>query len=46
MRLLVELGADVSAKGKYGWTALHVAADERREVVVRLLMELGTAPYG
>jgi ankyrin repeat protein len=41
MRLLVELGADINVKAEGGWTALHLAADGRHEVVVRLLVELG-----
>lgn len=28
--LLIELGADVNAKGRHGWTALHIAATNTR----------------
>src|SRR3984957_14134351 len=47
MRLLLENGADVEAKGSWGkregGTALHLAAKNGREAVVRLLLENGAA---
>ena len=39
VRLLLENGADIGAKNKYGWTALTKATIWRREAVVRLLLE-------
>jgi ankyrin repeat protein len=41
VRLLVEKGADVKAKGNAGATALHGAAWKGHEAVVRLLVEKG-----
>jgi ankyrin repeat protein len=38
VRLLVDLGADVNAKDKYGETVLHWAALRGDEAVVRLLV--------
>jgi ankyrin repeat protein len=39
VRLLVEMGADIVAKDKEGYTALRRAAGSRHEEVVRLLLE-------
>jgi ankyrin repeat protein len=41
VRLLLEKGADVEAKAKYGETALSWAAANGHEAVVRLLLEKG-----
>ena len=41
MRLLLEKGADVDDKSKFGETALHLAAASGHEAVVRLLLEKG-----
>lgn len=41
VRLLLEKGSVVEAKGKGGGTALHEAASNRHETVVRLLLEKG-----
>jgi hypothetical protein len=41
VRLLVERGADVNAKDKYGSTALYQADKGGHEAVVRLLVERG-----
>jgi ankyrin repeat protein len=41
VRLLVEKGADVNAKGTGGWAALHMAVKRGDEAAVRLLVELG-----
>ena len=41
VQLLVEKGADVKAKDKYGTTVLHLAAEGRNEEVVQLLVEKG-----
>lgn len=40
-RVLLENGADISAKDKAGWTALHQAADSGHERVVGMLLEKG-----
>lgn len=40
-RALVLAGADLAAKSKDGWTALHVAALEERPEITRLLTESG-----
>lgn len=40
-RVLLENGADISAKDKAGWTALHQAADSGHERVVRILLGKG-----
>ncbi len=39
--LLIEAGADVNAKDKYGWTPLHRAARHGHIEVVKLLLEAG-----
>ncbi|KAH0542444.1 hypothetical protein FGG08_003199 [Glutinoglossum americanum] len=41
VRLLVERGADVGARNRDGWTALHMAAHNKNEAVARLLLEKG-----
>lgn len=41
VRPLLKCGADVNATGKYGRTALEVAASRGHEAVVRLLLERG-----
>jgi ankyrin repeat protein len=41
MRLLLEKGPDVEAKGDFGRTALHEAALRGHEAVVRLVLEKG-----
>jgi ankyrin repeat protein len=38
VRLLLEKGADVTAKDNIGWTALHRAARNGHEEVVKLLL--------
>jgi ankyrin repeat protein len=41
IRLLLEKGAEINAKGKFGWTPLSLAAGSGHEAVVRLLLEKG-----
>jgi serine/threonine-protein phosphatase 6 regulatory ankyrin repeat subunit A len=41
MLLLLEKGADIATKDTYQQTALHLAAREGHEAVVRLLIEKG-----
>lgn len=41
---LVDAGADVNARNAQGRTALHVAANEGREGLVRYLLTRGAAP--
>jgi ankyrin repeat protein len=42
VRLLIERGADVDfAEGKQKWTALHVAARDQQEEIVRALLNAG-----
>lgn len=41
IRLLVEFGADINAKGETGFTPLHCAAEQDREEAVRFLLSLG-----
>jgi len=41
VRLLLEKKADVGAEDNYGGTALHRAAKNEQEAVVRLLLEMG-----
>jgi len=38
---LLARGADVNAKGRYGWTALHWAADNGFAEIVKLLLKAG-----
>ncbi len=38
---LIKHGADVNAKGRYGWTALHWAADNGFAEIVKLLLDSG-----
>jgi ankyrin repeat protein len=40
-RMLVERGADVSARAKDGWTPLHCASYHRHVDVTRMLVEHG-----
>ena len=41
MKLLLDKGADVNAKGEFGWTALTWAAQAGQLEVVRLLKDRG-----
>ena len=41
VRELVERGADVSAAGNYGWTPLHVAAEEGHLNIAQFLVDRG-----
>ena len=41
IRVLLEAGVDINARGNNGWTALHVAADNEEAEVVRALLEAG-----
>jgi ankyrin repeat protein len=44
VRALVELGADLEARGVNGWTALHAAASMNDVAMVQLLVQLGADP--
>jgi ankyrin repeat protein len=39
--ILIRLGADINLHDKIGKTALHYAAQEKREQIVRILIEAG-----
>ena len=41
MKLLLENGADVNAKGGIFWNALHAASQRGEEAIVKLLLENG-----
>ncbi|KAI9893551.1 MAG: hypothetical protein M1814_006347 [Vezdaea aestivalis] len=41
VKLLLENGADIHAKGNYGETALHEAASRGHEAIIKLLLENG-----
>jgi ankyrin repeat protein len=41
VKYLIEKGADVNAKNKSGWTALHFASSEGQLKIVQCLMEEG-----
>lgn len=41
VKMLVELGADVNKKDRFGWTALHYAASEGYENICRFLLRNG-----
>jgi ankyrin repeat protein len=40
----VELGANVNEVGPFGWTALHAAAYQGRNDIIRILVENGANP--
>jgi len=41
VKQLLESGADVNAKNKYGWTALILASEEGHKEIVELLKSYG-----
>lgn len=41
VQLLIGLGADLAVKDEKGWTALHVAANQKRGDIIKLLIESG-----
>ena len=44
-KLLLARGADLDARGRIGWTALHCAVARRQVATVKELLELGADPY-
>ena len=43
-RLLIEAGGDIEGKTKYGYTALHLAAQYGHKLIIDLLLEHGANP--
>ena len=43
-RLLIEAGAEIESKTKYGYTALHLAAQYGHKLIIELLLERGANP--
>ena len=43
-RLLLEAGADIEAKTKNGYMALHLAAQYGHQLIIDLLLEYGAPP--
>ena len=41
-QLLIGLGADLTIKDEKGWTALHLAANQKRGHIIKLLIESGS----
>ncbi|OCL12661.1 ankyrin, partial [Glonium stellatum] len=41
VRLLIERGANLNAKGRYGLTLLHIYAQRGNRIQVQLLLEYG-----
>lgn len=44
-RFLVELGCDVNAQNKDGWTPLHFAASRNNLAIAKLMIESGACPF-
>lgn len=44
-RFLVELGCNINAQNKDGWTPLHSAAVNNDLAIAKLLIEAGACPF-
>lgn len=42
---MIELGCDINAQNKDGWTTLHCAADHNNLAIAKLMVESGACPF-